>query len=89
MAVCVSRRANASKSLAVMREKNNQRRVVCRSQLPLFLCIIKMAAARFHDAERIGEERHVFKVVKEPEITKEEDTEQFCGHKILLCLDVN
>ena len=80
MAACVSRTANASKTLTVTREKNNQRRSLGRSQFPLFLCIIKMAAARFHD---------VFKVFKEPEITKEEDTEQFCGRKILLCLDVN
>ena len=89
MAACVSRTANESKTLTVTQEKNNQRRSLVRSQFPLFLCIIKMAAARFHDAERISEERHVFKVFKEPEITKEEDTEQFCGRKILLCLDVN
>lgn len=56
--------------------------VVSQSHFPLFVCIIKMAAARIDDVERIGRETACLKVVKEPESKKQEDNEQFCGRKL-------
>ena len=48
-----------------------------------------MAIAEICNAEWIGGELCVFEVFKEPEIMREEDTEQFCGRQFLFFLDVD